>query len=169
MGGLGLEECYKVFAPGYEVATLCSTHRTFQVSNADLVKAYPSSLSVLSALRKIGMRTAAVTSRRTTALRTLEVTGLIDLLDVVVTGDDVVNCKPDPEGLVIALDLLGATPDRSIMVGDTASDVMAAKSAGLRSVGVTFGFYSAADYKACPPDYVIDDLSELPALVEHLR
>jgi len=166
MGGQALEECYAVFAPGFAPRPLCETHRGFQLANTGLVAAYPSSSIVLAQVRARGLRTAAVTSRRTTAHLTLEETGLAPLLDVVVTGDDVARCKPDPEGVHLALNHLGAAAASAVMVGDTAADVRAARSAGLRTVGVTYGFYSQTDYETYPPDYIIDDLSDLPGLLE---
>ena len=135
-------------------------------SNLELVDVFPSTIPVLTGLRARGLRLGAVTSRKMTARRTLELTGLMPFLDGVVTGDDVTLHKPDPEGIMKVLAELGAKPSNSIMIGDTASDIKAARNAGLRSVGVTYGFYSPSDFTAFPPDYIIDDLSELCALLE---
>jgi pyrophosphatase PpaX len=166
MGGKGLEECYAVFAPGYDTVPLARTHRKFQQENTLLAAPYPAAVNVLAAIRDQGRKTGAVTSRRTTAPRTLEESGLMPYLDVVVTGDDVDRIKPHPEGVQRALAHLGVDPRAAVMVGDTVSDIIAARVAGLRTIGVTYGFFNAEDFAANPPDRIIGDLSELPALLD---
>jgi beta-phosphoglucomutase len=58
------------------------------------------------------------------------------LLAAVVTADDVVHGKPDPEGYLIALDRLGVSGSDALSFEDTHLGVMAAVAAGMRCVGV---------------------------------
>ena len=64
----------------------------------------------------------------------------------IVSAEDVQKGKPDPEVYLLAASRIGATPDRSIVVEDAAAGVEAARSAGMRSIGVSRnGKHLAAD------------------------
>ena len=67
----------------------------------------------------------------------LEGSGLHPLMGTVVTADDVAEGKPDPEGYLIALHLLGVEPAVAAAVEDSPAGIAAAKAAGLYTVGVT--------------------------------
>jgi len=58
-------------------------------------------------------------------------TGLADLLEVVVTSHDVGAAKPDPRGLLVALERLGARAGHTLFVGDADADEGAARAAGV--------------------------------------
>jgi beta-phosphoglucomutase len=65
--------------------------------------------------------------------------GLAPLFQFIVSSDDVVEGKPDPEGYLRALDLLGdgLRPEQVLVFEDTEAGVASAKSAGMRCVGLT--------------------------------
>jgi phosphoglycolate phosphatase len=73
-------------------------------------------------------------------------TALLDHFDMaahfgaVICGDEVQAKKPDPLHIAEALDRLGATHERAVMVGDTATDVKAARAAGIPVVAVAYGY-----------------------------
>ena len=56
--------------------------------------------------------------------------------DAIVVDDDVAAAKPEPEGILLALDALGAEPDDAVYVGDTVGDMRAARAAGVRGGAV---------------------------------
>ena len=66
----------------------------------------------------------------------LTAAGLDEIVSVTVTADDVSRSKPDPEGYLIALELLGAGADGSIAFEDSEPGIEAALAAGLRCVAV---------------------------------
>lgn len=70
----------------------------------------------------------------------LEHFGVMDAFEVLIGREDVVNAKPHPEPVLKALELMGAKPHRSWLVGDTRLDAQAAKSAGVGCVGVLSGY-----------------------------
>jgi len=84
----------------------------------------------------------------------------------VVTCEEVSKTKPDPEGILKLLDMLAVKKDEVIVLGDHAVDVIAAKAAGLHTVGITHGFGTPADLKEAGAVSVIDDLSTIPRLIE---
>jgi beta-phosphoglucomutase len=67
----------------------------------------------------------------------LEGAGVAESITVVVSEDDIRRSKPDPEGYLIALHLLGVVAGEAVAVEDSEAGVAAAKAAGLYCVGVT--------------------------------
>jgi len=66
----------------------------------------------------------------------LEKTGIINLFDAIVDGNDVSNAKPDPEVFLIAAKLLNATNENSIVFEDSVAGIQAANIANMTSVGI---------------------------------
>ena len=65
---------------------------------------------------------------------------------VIVSAEDVQKGKPDPQVYLLAASRVGVSPDRSIVVEDAGAGVEAARSAGMRSIGVSRnGKHLAAD------------------------
>jgi pyrophosphatase PpaX len=73
-----------------------------------------------------------------TADLTLEHHGLRGFFDIVVTGSQVKNHKPDPEGVRLALSRLNVGPAETIVVGDSPSDYRAATGAGTDFIAVLY-------------------------------
>ena len=92
--------------------------------------------------------------------------GIRDYFGIVVSGDSLPKKKPDPLPLRHAAEFFGAAPDRSLMVGDSISDVKAARAAGFRIVCVSYGYNHGQDIREAQPDAVIDRLDELRGLLE---
>jgi HAD superfamily hydrolase (TIGR01509 family) len=67
-------------------------------------------------------------------------------VDLVVTGDDVTDLKPDPEAYLKALDGLGLAPHEALAVEDSANGLQAATAAGLPTVVVTNGYTREQDF-----------------------
>lgn len=59
----------------------------------------------------------------------------------IVMGDTVTNIKPHPEPLLHACKQLSIFPENAIYVGDLHTDILAAKTAKMKSVGVTYGYH----------------------------
>jgi HAD superfamily hydrolase (TIGR01509 family) len=64
----------------------------------------------------------------------VEAAGVAGCFRAIVTSDDVVHGKPDPEGYVKALALLGADPGEAIVLEDTEAGVASARAAGVGTV-----------------------------------
>jgi len=75
-------------------------------------------------------------------------------------GGDVPGRKPDPAGLLQLLRELGASPAEALMVGDSPIDVLTARNAGVRAVGVRYGL-DPSGFAAATPDLEVDNLVEL--------
>jgi phosphoglycolate phosphatase len=127
---------------------------------------YPGVLAGIEALRHGGWRVAVVTNKPTeAAVRLLAHLGLAARLDLVVGGDQGLAPKPHPEPLLAACARLGVAPAQALMVGDSLTDVEAARAAGLLVVCVPYGYNEGRDPRALPCDAFVEDLTLLPALL----
>ena len=72
--------------------------------------------------------------------------------------------KPDPVGVYQILSDTKGHRDRTWIVGDSAVDILTGRNAGIRTCGVTYG-YATETFKDAPPDFLIDNFSDLEALV----
>lgn len=86
---------------------------------------------------------ALVTSgSRDRVMKDLTRTGINNYFITIITGDDIKNPKPSPEGLVIALNHLGFNQENVVYVGDAYDDYRMAKAAGVYFIGVQSDFAS---------------------------
>ncbi|MSP02299.1 MAG: HAD family hydrolase [Acetobacteraceae bacterium] len=108
---------------------------------ADESRPYPGVPELLRELAAEGWRLAVCTNKPEAAARALlEALDLMKLLRAVGGGDSFPVRKPDPAHLLATLAAAGGTPDRTVMIGDHANDVVAARGAGVKSVFVTWGY-----------------------------
>jgi phosphoglycolate phosphatase len=94
----------------------------------------------------------------------LEELGLLDDMSIVVAGDTLAKKKPDPLPLLHAASVFEADPKQSLMIGDSVSDVKAARAAEFQIVCVSYGYNHGNDIRDTNPDAVVDSLVELPQL-----
>ncbi len=163
--GKPLEECYQDFTKLEEVVNLMDRHKEFQRHNVELVKAYPHTVSTLEHLRSKGMSIAAITSRsKESTIKSLQYAEVYPLIDYFVALEDVVTPKPDPEGILKAMNFFSVKPDEIMMVGDSPVDVEAGRNAKARTVGASYGFHGERIRKS-QPDVVIQDIYEVLSLI----
>jgi phosphonatase-like hydrolase len=86
--------------------------------------------------------------------------------DQLVTASDVANARPKPDMILRAMELEGITNPREVVkIGDSAIDIEEGKNAGCGiTVGITTGAQTREQLAAAIPDYIIEDMSELPTL-----
>jgi len=94
-------------------------------------------VAFLNSLRPAGLRVALATSAgRTRTVGTLADLSLTDCFDAIVTGDEVPAGKPDPLIYRLAAERIREEPEQLLAIEDAVSGVKAAKSAGLRCMGI---------------------------------
>lgn len=150
---------------------LAKAVRVFQQVEAESVqqgmRAYPGVREMLESLG--AWKLAAVTNkRRDTSLEALRVAGLLAFFELVLGGDSVPRKKPAPDPILKAAEALGVRPAECAVVGDTENDVRAAKQAGARSIGVTWGYGTRASLEAAGVDHLIETPEALPPLLRAL-
>jgi HAD superfamily hydrolase (TIGR01509 family) len=85
----------------------------------------------------------------------------------IVTVAEVKARKPAPDVLIECLRRLGSQSDRSVYVGDSPIDIIAAKSAGVRSIGVLSGASDRASLDETGPELILEHVGQLPAVLKH--
>ncbi len=91
--------------------------------------------------------------------------GLRDDFGIVISGDTLARRKPDPLPLLHAAAHFGVDPSESLMIGDSVSDVRAARAAGFGIICTSYGYNHGQDIRTAEPDAVVDSLDELRGLV----
>ena len=124
---------------------------------------FPGVIEGLSTLSKYGVSLSCITNkpRRYTPplLRALE---LEPYFQFVICGDDLTVKKPDPQPLLNILRDSDFAPSQAIMVGDSESDMKAAKAANLKSFCVNYGYHQGKGVDALGADYIIHSIAEIP-------
>ena len=112
-----------------------------------------------------GKRIALASSAKADELQTYKkLASIDDLLDAETSSDDADKSKPHPDIFQAALKQLGnARPEDVVVVGDTAYDAEAAAKAGLRTIGVLCGGWTAADLTKAGCVAVYRDAADLLA------
>jgi pyrophosphatase PpaX len=164
VGGPGLEAQMHALAPG-RVDELVRVYREHNEPLHEELALCPGMESVLVRLNREGRRLGIVSAKRR---RTVELAfahvPIRHLFDVVVGGDETERQKPHPDPLLLALDRLEAVPADAAYVGDSPYDVAAARAAGLRAVGVTWGGIHDREALA-EADDLVDTAEELLAVL----
>ncbi|TVQ93508.1 MAG: phosphoglycolate phosphatase [Chromatiaceae bacterium] len=127
---------------------------------------YPGVREGLTWLRERGYRLGCVTNKA--ARFTEPLLAALDLrehFELVISGDSLPEHKPHPLPLLHAADFFGCAPAAALMVGDSVSDVKAARAAGFAVVCVSYGYNHGEDIGLAGPDAVIDALTELQVLL----
>ena len=95
--------------------------------------------------------------------------GIRERFEIVISGDTLGERKPHPLPLRHAAAHFGADPRRALMLGDSISDVQAARAAGFAVICVSYGYNHGQDIRAVRPDAVIDSFAELGDLLAARR
>jgi len=128
---------------------------------------YPGVREGLAYLRDAGYPLGCVTNKAAQFTEPLLADlGVREYFGLVVSGDSLPRKKPDPMPLLHAAEHFGVAPSEALMVGDSVSDVKAARAAGFGIVCVSYGYNHGVDIRTAAPDAVIDSLIELAGLLE---
>nr|WP_318383355.1 phosphoglycolate phosphatase [uncultured Enterobacter sp.] len=127
---------------------------------------FPDVEQTLAALQAKGLPMALVTNKPTPFVAPLlEALNIARYFTLVIGGDDVKNKKPHPEPLLRVAQKLGLKPHTLLFVGDSRNDIQAARAAGFRSAGLTYGYNYGEPITLSEPDLVFDSFKDLlPAL-----
>lgn len=123
---------------------------------------YPQVVDTLLELKRQGIQLALITNKphqfTTTIMQHL---GLNSLFSIMLSGDSLKKKKPDPLPLNTAMAYFSAKPTDCLMVGDSKSDVLAARAAGVPVVCVSYGYNHGEDIRLCRPDWLLDSMDQL--------
>ncbi|MBK1695480.1 phosphoglycolate phosphatase [Chromatium weissei] len=127
---------------------------------------YPGVSEGLEFLRNAGYPLGCVTNKAAQFTEPLlQQMGIENYFELVISGDSLPRKKPDPMPLLHAARHFGVAPTDALMIGDSGTDVKAARAAGFRIICMRYGYNHGVDIREAQPDAVIDSLDELRELI----
>ncbi len=132
------------------------------VQNSQLYPGVTATLLTLSS-QTFGIVTTKHPDHATAVLRHLQLAHFFSHIQGATPG---LQLKPAPDTVLAALHALQCPPAQTLMVGDTAADILAGKAAGLKTCAVTYGFGDPQELIAAKPDYCIASFGELLEIVQ---
>ena len=91
----------------------------------------------------------------------LKVLGIFNDFKIIISGDTLAKRKPDPMPLLYCAEHFNLKPEECLMLGDSVSDVKAARAAGFDIICMSYGYNHGNDIGDENPDLVIDSMSQL--------
>ena len=133
----------------------------YRANHARLARLHPGIEGLLALAKERGRIVALFTGKGSaTTMITLEEFGIGRYFDCVVTGTDVTDHKPSPEGIRMILNRFALQPDEALMIGDAVSDVKAARSAGVPVASVLWDSYAKDHVLQMNADLVFHEVAE---------
>lgn len=140
----------------------------YEAHIADRSRPFPGLVEALDRLAERGSRFAVCTNKlEGLSLRLLRALDLADRFDAICGQDTFAIQKPDPEILLRTIARAGGAVERSVMVGDSETDILTARAARIPVVAVDFG-YTEVPVTQLGPDRVISHFNDLPTSVREL-
>lgn len=127
---------------------------------------YPNVKETLETLKAQGYILAVVTNKPTKhVLPVLKAFEIDHLFSEALGGQSLPAIKPHPAPLYYLCGKFGLYPHEMLFVGDSKNDILAAKAAGCKSVGLTYGYNYNIPISESEPDYVCDDFAEILEII----
>lgn len=164
--GPSLKETFSKYFPDEMFDELLSYYHSYNHSHhEDFVYVYPTVIETLEYLKDKGYPMAIVTTKLKVAANVgLDIFDLHKYFDVVIGLDDVKVTKPDPEGILKAMELLKV--DKAVYVGDNTTDVLAGKNACVETIAVKWSPKGYQHLLELEPDLMIDEMKEIIPYIE---
>lgn len=127
---------------------------------------FPGIAELLDELRQNGFKLAIATLKpRTMAVELLERSGLYGKFDVI-SGQIAEGIETLTKAEIVrgAMDMLGAAPEDTVLVGDTKYDVVGGHEAGLKVIGVRYGYAENGELENAGADIIVETLGDLKKL-----
>jgi phosphoglycolate phosphatase len=127
-----------------------------------LTRVYPGVAQTLKWLHKKRVKMALITNKPERFVAPLlDELGLGHYFKWIIGGDTLPQQKPDPAALLFVMKMANARPRHALFVGDSRSDVLAARAAGVPCVAMSYGYNHGRPISEEGPALVIDDLRTL--------
>ena len=131
-----------------------------QLELASEIELFEGARELLEGLRgkvKVGL---ASMNNRSVIMHLLQIKGVAECFDTVLTVEAVSHSKPDPEIFLKTATQLNVIPERSVVLEDSLFGVKAAKSAQMACIAVTTGVYSKRELEVEKPDLIVKTLKD---------
>ena len=126
---------------------------------------YNGIMELLLDLSRYNYKIGIVSNKFDTAVKDLANIYFGNLISVAIGETNDIKRKPAPDSIYTAVKELGSDLNKTILVGDSETDVRTAKNAGIPCIGVTWGFRSREVLRAEGADYLIDTPREILTII----
>jgi len=137
----------------------------YEKHSADHTGPYPGIMELLSALRTQGVKCAVISNKIEPAVKTLCTEYFGDFIQAAVGDAPERRTKPDPMGVYEAMARLGVSKENCVYIGDSDVDIYTGHNAGIKSIGVTWGFRSEELLRDAGADFICHTAGELLELL----
>lgn len=129
-------------------------------------KPYAGVVEALQGLNSAGYHLACVTNKsQSFTLPLLEANDLLQYFELVVSGDTLPKKKPEPDQIFYICEKFGVTVSEAVLVGDSKTDIAAARNAGCYVFIVPYGYNQGYEIAPSSVDALINHLSEVQGLI----
>lgn len=174
ISGITARDALAILAPGADEARVDVLLESYvdhyhRRSAASIEPLFEGALELLDRLQASPETILAVATGKgyAGAVTLLERHGIIDRFNSIETPTHN-RGKPDPEMVHTAMNKAGVDAVHTVMLGDTVHDMRMAKAAGVKALGVAWGYHEAADLELAGADIVVRGFSEVDARIDEL-
>jgi phosphoglycolate phosphatase len=132
----------------------------------DFTKPYDGIKSMLDSLKENGVRLACVTNKNEEAVVLIMAKLFQGYFETVIGNSDRVKQKPDPTSVLTIMKQVGAAANETFYIGDAYTDIYTAKNAGIRGIGVLWGFRDYNELKTAGADYIVSKPDEIIKIIK---
>ncbi|MGA9391152.1 MAG: HAD-IA family hydrolase [Candidatus Sulfotelmatobacter sp.] len=162
--GVRAVEVVRAVAPHLDAISEVRRLEAREAADRDGVVVMPGAVDLLRTIPR-GLWSIVTSGSRSLATGRLQRAG-VPIPKIMVTADDVVNGKPDPEPYMKGAELLGANPSECLVIEDAPAGIRSAHAAAMKVIGLTSTYPAASLQEA---DTVITRLDEIKVGVDDAR
>lgn len=148
------DECYELFRTNY------------RRNMKNKTRPYDGIIECLEELKKLGIKTVVTSNKNDDAVKSLCSDIFGELLTAAIGVKTGINPKPDPSMVISAIEDLNLEKENCIFVGDSDTDILTAKKAGLKSIGVLWGFRDREVLEKAKADFIISSPHEIISIIK---
>lgn len=153
-------------SPEEEVSRCLELFRCHYVTNMNnSTSPYEGIMELLKELKGQGFKIGVVSNKPDEATKEMCRMFFDGIVDAATGDNHERKKKPAPDNVFEVMRQLGAVPEKTLYVGDSDTDIITARNAGLKSVGVTWGFRAKELLIAEGADYIVDQPGQILSLL----
>lgn len=164
--GMTLEDSFAHLTGINDLNTLGALKQEY-ILEADIIMSdrtifYPEALPLIKKLKENNKQVGIISTKQSRIIReSTDKYNVTDLFDIIIGMEDIRMTKPDPEGILLAIQKLSAQPQKTIYFGDNTIDAKTALNVNVDFIGTTTGMTTREELSQYPHKYIVSSLSEI--------
>jgi HAD superfamily hydrolase (TIGR01509 family) len=139
----------------------------YQSKHNSMADVFPGLTETINLIKSKGIPLGIYTGKgKDSSFITLKEIDLLHQFDLIITGDDVAEHKPSPEGINLFVDKFNLVRERVLMVGDAHVDVIAARDAGVKIASVLWDSYHKDQVLELNPDFIFYNVVDFSKFIK---